>query len=275
MLKIFRTFRKSIIKSGNFRRYSIYAVGEIALVVVGILIALQINNWNNNRIERKEEQSIYQRLIQDLEQDIKGMESSISNFEQRLIYGAEALRQLNSPNLSQVQSWSSYQKALENKSDLIETSNKSFGEILFRILIITLFYPTDNTFQELVASGKIDIIQDKDLKATIQAYYPEMKRRQNFQDNIIFTVQSNYRGSLRRNKISYLNKQSLEELTASGIDKSSFLIGHFFSTLEVKFDIGVACIQTPGLVNIVNSEPITVYQPDIHGSEGIPVNSLS
>ena len=46
-----------------------------------------------------------------------------------------------------------------------------------------------------------------------------MKRLQNFQDKIIFTVQSKYRDALERNRISYLNEQSLEELIETGIDK--------------------------------------------------------
>jgi hypothetical protein len=45
-------------ESGNARRYTIYALGEIALVVIGILIALQINNWNTDNKDRLEERKI-------------------------------------------------------------------------------------------------------------------------------------------------------------------------------------------------------------------------
>lgn len=218
MRSFLRKVRKSLIDSNSVRKYSIYALGEILLVMIGILLALQINTWNADRIERKEEQFIYQRLAQDLAQDLKGLETSILNFEQRLIAGAEALKQLESPNLEQVLSWPSYEQAKKTSPNFLETKNTPFGEILFRILVIDLFYTTDNTFQELIASGKIDIIQDKDLKSAIQSYYPAMTKRENFQDNIIFTVQSKYRESLSRNKISYLSKQSLDELVSNGID---------------------------------------------------------
>ncbi len=51
MLAFFRRIRKAFVISGNIRKYIIYAIGEIALVVIGILIALQVNNWNQIRIE--------------------------------------------------------------------------------------------------------------------------------------------------------------------------------------------------------------------------------
>ena len=47
MIKIFRTIRQRMLTENRFSRYFIYAIGEIVLVVVGILIALQVNNWNN------------------------------------------------------------------------------------------------------------------------------------------------------------------------------------------------------------------------------------
>lgn len=49
MLRLFRDIRRKLIVPDNFRKYLIYATGEIVLVVIGILIALQINNWNGDR----------------------------------------------------------------------------------------------------------------------------------------------------------------------------------------------------------------------------------
>jgi len=50
MLKFFRTIRKKLIDEDNVRKYLLYAIGEILLVVIGILIALQVNNWNEQRL---------------------------------------------------------------------------------------------------------------------------------------------------------------------------------------------------------------------------------
>lgn len=55
MLKFFRRIRRKLLEEGNLKRYLIYAVGEILLVVIGILIALQVNNSNQQRLDKKKE----------------------------------------------------------------------------------------------------------------------------------------------------------------------------------------------------------------------------
>ena len=70
MLKFFRRIRRKLLDEGNLKRYLIYAVGEILLVVIGILIAVQLNNLNKNNSNRKELQNSYQNLYLDLKADI-------------------------------------------------------------------------------------------------------------------------------------------------------------------------------------------------------------
>ena len=70
MLTFFRRIRKGLLGDGATSKYLLYAVGEIALVVIGILIALQINNWNEDNKEQKRIELYAISLIQDLEQDI-------------------------------------------------------------------------------------------------------------------------------------------------------------------------------------------------------------
>jgi len=69
MLTFFRKIRKTLLESGSTRRYLLYAIGEIALVVIGILIAVQINNLNEVKIQRNLEQEALARLLEDLQQD--------------------------------------------------------------------------------------------------------------------------------------------------------------------------------------------------------------
>ena len=70
-MKIFRFLRKQFLSSNKIGSYLKYALGEIALVVIGILIALNINNWNSLEIKRKEEIQTYQQIIRQISEDQK------------------------------------------------------------------------------------------------------------------------------------------------------------------------------------------------------------
>ena len=70
MFRIFRKMREEILLGEKTRRYLSYAVGELVLVAFGILIALQINNWNEGRIEQRQISDYAHALINDLERDL-------------------------------------------------------------------------------------------------------------------------------------------------------------------------------------------------------------
>ena len=69
MIKFFRKIRRNLLSEGKTGKYLKYAFGEIMLVVLGILIALQINNWNEGRKEKNNQRSVLSNLLQDLKSD--------------------------------------------------------------------------------------------------------------------------------------------------------------------------------------------------------------
>ena len=69
MIKFFRKIRQNLLSENKFSKYLIYAIGEIILVVIGILIALQINNWNESRKHRFQEITILQNIKEDISLD--------------------------------------------------------------------------------------------------------------------------------------------------------------------------------------------------------------
>ncbi|MGK0413275.1 MAG: hypothetical protein ACJA1B_001478 [Polaribacter sp.] len=71
MIKFFRNIRKNLLNDGNTTKYFKYAIGEIVLVVIGILIALSINNWNENRKTNNTIKSVYAVVKSDLLADIE------------------------------------------------------------------------------------------------------------------------------------------------------------------------------------------------------------
>lgn len=80
MITFFRRLRKKIIGKGNAWRYVLYASGEILLIVIGILIALQVNNLNENRKER----DLELKMLSQIEADLKGSSENIRELYSRL-----------------------------------------------------------------------------------------------------------------------------------------------------------------------------------------------
>ena len=73
MLSFFRKLRQSLLGEAQMSRYLVYAIGEIVLVVLGILIAVRINNWNQERAQYKELQASFHKLYLDLDTDLDNL----------------------------------------------------------------------------------------------------------------------------------------------------------------------------------------------------------
>ncbi|MDT0558185.1 DUF6090 family protein [Ichthyenterobacterium sp. W332] len=82
MIKFFRHIRKSLIEKKQMGKYFKYAIGEIILVVIGILIALQINNWNQQQKENVFERKVLNEILSDTEEDIKQMKIAIKSINE-------------------------------------------------------------------------------------------------------------------------------------------------------------------------------------------------
>jgi len=85
MLPFFRKIRYRLANDNQFFKYSRYAIGEIVLVVVGILIALQVNNWNEDNNTRKVEHKLLQELKTDLEETKLDLLTDIDKAEYELL----------------------------------------------------------------------------------------------------------------------------------------------------------------------------------------------
>jgi hypothetical protein len=225
MLKIFRKIRQSLVTQNKFSKYLLYAIGEIVLVVIGILIALSINNWNSERINRKQEKEYLSRLVVDLEKDLDNLQSTFTRYQQKLIVGKIVVDQLGQNNSDFFLTTDAYRDAIErfnSKDDW--TPPEQFGSQLFQILVIQLFNQTRVTFDEMISTGKIEIIQDQNLRTLIQEYYPQAVDFQNFQDVIVMNVQQNYRTALNENNISSINQGDFNEIQPTLINTKGLIV---------------------------------------------------
>lgn len=92
MIKFFRKIRQKLLSENNFRKYLLYAIGEIVLVVIGILIALQINNWNEERKANKKEYLILNELLNSINKDFKAYEDFLTPRIERKKSGLDSLQ---------------------------------------------------------------------------------------------------------------------------------------------------------------------------------------
>lgn len=84
MIKFFRRIRQKLLSEGKTGKYLKYAIGEIVLVVIGILIALQINTWNEGRKEQSRELNYLTGIKADLEVDLTRIESAIERYHRKI-----------------------------------------------------------------------------------------------------------------------------------------------------------------------------------------------
>ena len=74
MIKFFRKIRQNLLSEGKTGKYFKYAIGEIVLVMIGILLALQVNNWNEERKNTSIRKSYLENLKVDLKKDLENLE---------------------------------------------------------------------------------------------------------------------------------------------------------------------------------------------------------
>ena len=104
MINFFRKIRQSLLSKNKLSKYLLYAIGEIALVMIGILLALQVNNWNEERKQLAYGQEILYELITELNKNISSFNWASGNLKkyievQESIFKVEDLESLPSDSL--------------------------------------------------------------------------------------------------------------------------------------------------------------------------------
>ncbi|MDV7140800.1 DUF6090 family protein [Maribacter sp. TH_r10] len=99
MIKFFRKIRQNLLLEGNIGKYLKYAIGEIILVVLGILIALQLNNLNDERKTENVRQVYYKQLLQDFENDKAYIKEHSSKIDSNMVKIRAFKEIYNQPNL--------------------------------------------------------------------------------------------------------------------------------------------------------------------------------
>ena len=229
MISRWRQIRRSLINSKSTRRYLLYALGEILLVVLGILIALQINNWNENRKNDIAAKKYLHRILADLQDDLNESEEIYSSHLTRVKMILEALRDFEAKSYYEFvrQEKAFLESIFEDpvtfsSSRLIPVDYDSFGYKLSRIHRLRQFEVADATFRELIASGHFDFIRSDDLKNSIRNYYQTVSEQTAFEPRILI-VREDYRQVLLDNNISNLSMATFDEIQDQLKDKDRMI----------------------------------------------------
>ncbi|MGB5461513.1 MAG: DUF6090 family protein [Eudoraea sp.] len=147
MIKFFRNTRKQLFTENKFTKYLFYAIGEIILVVIGILIALQINNWNNQRLEKEDEKKSYQNIKRQIEDDRK--------------------------ELTDVKAFNNYFSATYKHANKIIraqdfTKSDSLALIAMGLSQYSDFNSSGNIYETLVNSGNLKLLKNDEITSLIQ-----------------------------------------------------------------------------------------------------------
>ena len=151
MIKFFRKIRQKMLTENKFSKYLLYAIGEIILVVIGILIALQINNWNEDKKNRELEKYMLENLVENLEQNCDRLKSRIKSIS--------FYRKSGTVIISAIENKLIDQDSLENYFHiaLMNTSSISLSE----------------TGYNVIKNNGFEIIRNQALKKEIMVFFEE------------------------------------------------------------------------------------------------------
>lgn len=125
---------------------------ELVVVVLGILIALQVNNWNQARLDRARAHDYHSRIHTDLLTDVKTMDVTLAFWERVSIYGREAIAHGEGGTLVDGSTWKTVLAYYQ--------ASQTFP-----------FVETDSSFAEMRSAGDLGLITDQDLRGRLESYY--------------------------------------------------------------------------------------------------------
>ena len=156
MIKFFRKIRQKMLTENKFSKYLIYAIGEILLVVIGILIALQINNWNEVQKGKMKATTILESIRSDMVKDLERIEDLKPYWGDEIMYFKKVFPSFN-PH-----------KEVVSFTDF-DTISRVFYSTLFEY--DAPFRSNTSAFDAMIAEGNSDLITNGALFSNIQEFY--------------------------------------------------------------------------------------------------------
>ena len=187
-MKLFRKIRQKLINQGNLKRYIPYAIGEILLVMIGILLAFQVSKWNDNRIKKDSEITYYKNIKDQINDDKTLIQSQID-------YNSRFLNQFKFAN---------------NIIERNERTNKdTLGIIIRNLISYSDFDRRGSIYETMVNSGEIKLLKNIEiinLIRILEERYNYMNRMEEIHKNVVL----NYAAPMISQLISFSNNEIME-----------------------------------------------------------------
>ncbi len=167
MILFMRKIRRKLVADNKFTKYLIYVIGEIVLIVIGILIALSIDNWNSDKITRAEETAILKEMKKNLRSDLHDIRENI---------------QLNTMSLR------ANERVLENLSNP-ESYHDSLNFYYANLTLTTILDVNNSSYENLKSFG-FHIIENDSLRIKITELYAVSYVFLKKMEDVIYSIQS-------------------------------------------------------------------------------------
>ena len=173
MIKFFRKIRYNLMETGKTGKYIKYAIGEIVLVVIGILIAL----WLNNKNQEYNNGKIAKTYLEDFKRDL---EADVITLEERILRNEKMIKNVDSI------------RGYLGKKVLSEKESKNISSWVNSLMTESYFVPEKTTIRQFESSNSSQLITLKSLKDQLFTYYTMSDRNENNMEKSVQLYQHNY-----------------------------------------------------------------------------------
>ena len=159
MAKLFNNIRKQLISEEPSARrtsnYLKYAIGEIVLVVIGILIALQVNNWNEKQKLKASEQVVLKSLLKEFQHNQELLQRTMQRNKTNIVF-AQEIGNYTGPHIQQI-------------------DEKKLSQLMVGVFKYTINYlPSLGTLFDIINSGKLSLISNQELRSDLAAFESDL-----------------------------------------------------------------------------------------------------
>ena len=241
MVKFFRKIRQKLLSENKFSKYLIYAIGEIVLVVIGILIALYINNMNTEKQDSITLNGYLDNIAENIKSDQVNLEK-ISTFRDSSIIGSKYFMKM----IEQ-----------ESKEQYVTYFSKYFK---FNPWLDESFQSNQSGFEALKNSGYLNKIQQTDLQTELYKYYSLVQKIKDEEQSLN----------------NFMEEMEYDMYKNNVVQKTKPLIRKFFRKIEKEKDISELhkILNYPAFVGSHSRNAGTSYMNELYEQLAVTNNSL-